>query len=123
MHLKQLEVSFQYLQVKISKKLIKRRKHLCCKSNVGGIKPASSPLTKSPVIERKEASSDQYTVSPSPSSEEGSRPTSPIHDGPGPGGGPDAFCWPTQSNYEENRQLLGTEEESSDRQSSEDEVG
>ena len=88
----------------------------------GGIKPASSPLTKSPVIERKEASSDQYTVSPSPSSEEGSRPTSPIHDGPGPGGGPDAFCWPTQSNYEENRQLLGTEEESSDRQSSEDEV-
>jgi len=89
--------------------------------SAGGIKPASSPLTKSPVIERKEASSDQYTVSPSPSSEEGSRPTSPIHDGPGPGGGPDAFCWPTQSNYEENRQLLGTEEESSDRQSSEDE--
>ena len=73
-------------------------------------------------MDRKEASSDQYTVSPSASSEDGSRPTSPIHDGPGPGGGPDTFCWPTQSNYEENRQLLGTEEESSDRQSSEDEV-
>ena len=79
-------------------------------------------MTKSPVVDRKEASSDQYTVSPSASSEDGSRPTSPIHDGPGPGGGPDTFCWPTQSNYEENRQLLGTEEESSDRQSSEDEV-
>jgi len=89
--------------------------------SAGGIKPASSPLTKSPVVDRKEASSDQYTVSPSASSEDGSRPTSPIHDGPGPGGGPDTFCWPTQSNYEENRQLLGTEEESSDRQSSEDE--
>ena len=30
--------------------------------------------------------------------------------------------WPSGSNYDENRQLLGTEEESSDRQSSDEEV-
>jgi len=90
----------------------------------GAIKPATSPLTRSPVTNRKTRerdSSDQDTVSPTPSSNEGSRRATPTHDGPGPGGGVDAFSWPTQGNYDENRQLLGTEEESSDRQSSEEE--
>ena len=31
------------------------------------------------------------------------------------------FSWPSGGNYDENRQLLGTEEESSDRQSSDEE--
>lgn len=84
----------------------------------GGIKPASSPLTRSPVTGRRqerERDSEEDTVSPGPSSE-GSRPTSPTLQAPGP----DAFSWPTHCNYDENRQLLGTEEESSDRQSSDE---
>ena len=32
------------------------------------------------------------------------------------------FSWPSGGAYDENRQLLGTEEESSDRQSSDEEV-
>ena len=85
---------------------------------VGGIKPATSPLTRSPVTGRRrerERDSEEDTVSPGPSSE-GSRPTSPTLQAPGP----DAFSWPTHCNYDENRQLLGTEEESSDRQSSDE---
>ena len=35
--------------------------------------------------------------------------------------GQDAFSWPSHSHYDENRQLLGTEEESSERQSSDEE--
>ncbi len=34
--------------------------------------------------------------------------------------GLDAFSWPTHSHYEENRLLLGTEEESSERQTSDE---
>ena len=64
----------------------------------------------------RERDSEEDTVSPGPSSE-GSRPSSPTLQAPGP----DAFSWPTHCNYDENRQLLGTEEESSDRQSSDEE--
>jgi len=80
----------------------------------GGIKPASSPLTRSPATGRRQQrdSSDQDTVSPSPSSES-SHPTTPTRQAPGP----DAFSWPTHCNYDENTQLL---EESSDRQSSDE---
>ena len=37
------------------------------------------------------------------------------------GGESALFSWPSGGNYDENRQLLGTEEESSDRQSSDEE--
>lgn len=81
---------------------------------VGGIKPASSPLPRSPLTSRKEQrdSSEQDTLSPSPSSD-ASHPATPTRQVPGP----DAFSWPTHCNYDENIQLL---EESSDRQTSDE---
>jgi len=84
----------------------------------GGIKPASTPLTRSPVTGRRgerDSEGECDTVSPAPSSDN-SHPASPARLGPVPG--PDAFSWPTHFNYDENRQLL---EESSDRQSSDEE--
>jgi len=85
--------------------------------------PESSPLFRSPepggVGRRRE--SDQETVSPSSSHSE-SQPDTPVVPGP-PSHiqGQDAFSWPSHSHYDENRQLLGTEEESSERQSSDEE--
>jgi len=83
--------------------------------NSPAVKPAVIPLLpeRSPQVSRRLDSSDQETVSPTPSStaSESQPPTPAVH-------GP--FSWPTHS--EENRQLLGgTEEESSDKQSSDEE--
>ena len=93
--------------------------------SAGAIKPASSPLTRSPVTNRKHTrdSSDQETEEDndrpvSPSSEDGSAPVTPT---PGAAAAVDTFSWPSHVQCDENRQLLGTEEESSERQSSEDE--
>jgi len=89
--------------------------------NSPAVRPATSPLTRSPDMGRhRRDSSDQDTVSPTPSSTDGeSQPPTPVV--PGPPQGRDAFSWPSHSTYDENRQLLGTEEESSERQSSDDE--
>jgi len=88
--------------------------------NSPAVKPATSPLTRSPDIGRRRDSSDQDTVSPTPSSTDGdSQPPTPVV--PGPPQNKDAFSWPSHSTYDENRQLLGTEEESSERQSSDEE--
>jgi len=88
--------------------------------NSPAVRPATSPLARSPDIGRRRDSSDQDTVSPTPSSTDGdSQPPTPVV--PGPPQGKDAFSWPSHSTYDENRQLLGTEEESSERQSSEEE--
>jgi len=91
------------------------------KVNSPAVRPATSPLTRSPDMGRhRRDSSDQDTVSPTPSSTDGeSQPPTPVV--PGPPQGRDAFSWPSHSTYDENRQLLGTEEESSERQSSDDE--
>jgi len=88
--------------------------------NSPAVRPATSPLSRSPDTGRRRDSSDQETVSPTPSSTDGdSQPPTPVV--PGPPKGKDAFSWPSHSTYDENRQLLGTEEESSERQSSDDE--
>ena len=84
--------------------------------NSPAVKPGVVPLLpeRSPHLSRRaqDTSSDQETVSPTPSSTASeSQPATPAIQEP--------FTWPTHS--EENRQLLGTEEESSDRQSSDDE--
>jgi len=93
--------------------------------SAGGIKPASSPLTRSPVTGRRKGGNDS---SPAPSSgdeDSGSEgratPTGGGAEAGDRGGESALFSWPSGGNYDENRQLLGTEEESSDRQSSDEE--
>jgi len=78
--------------------------------NSPAVKPAPIPFmhTRSPQVSRRLDSSDQETVSPTPSSTASeSQPATPAASALGP------FSWPAHS--EENRELLGTEEESTDR--------
>lgn len=80
------------------------------------VRPATSPLASqgSPETGRsRKGTSDQDSASPTPSSTgSDSQPPTPVV--PGPPQGTDAFSWPSHGAYDENRQLLGTEEESSE---------
>jgi len=86
------------------------------------VKPATSPLPcqGSPETGRRGGSSGRESISPTPSSTASeSPPGTPTV--PGPPQGRDAFSWPSHGAYDENRQLLGTEEESSEVGGSSDE--
>lgn len=86
------------------------------------VRPATSPLPcqGSPETGRRGGSSGRESVSPAPSSTASeSPPGTPVV--PGPPQGRDAFSWPSHGAYDENRQLLGTEEESSEVGGSSDE--
>jgi len=83
------------------------------------VRPATSPLARSPDPARSHHNQDG---SPVPSSTDGdSQPCTPVVPGPPLQQGQDAFSWPSHSHYDENRELLGTEEESSEVCSEEEE--
>lgn len=87
------------------------------------VRPETSPLFRSPVPggRRRDRDSDQESLSPCSTASESHPPTPVVPGPPLPIQGGDAFSWPSHSHYDENRQLLGTEEESSERQSSDEE--
>lgn len=86
------------------------------------VRPETSPLFRSPEPGgRRRRDSDQESVSPCSTASESHPPTPVVPGPPPPIQGQDAFSWPSHSHYDENRQLLGTEEESSERQSSDEE--